>query len=212
PLEPLAEFLLTPLPVFSDLAMDTGGGPIYLADLLGVWGQRVTRFAEAVEIINGLDSRFLPGGAVNLGSFTVTDPRAIDSAGDARPADILQNNGAADLIAQISALSPGAASFFDQLAMLGSFGLHFTMLDSPASAFHLLIARDSSLFNYALPAVSVSTSVGTDIPVYPGVLVHVGGDLTVLVAATFSCDSSGLHGGNLLDGFYLEDASVTIGF
>jgi hypothetical protein len=212
PLEPLAEFLLTPLPVFSDLSMATGGGPIYLADLLRGQGQNVRRFAEAVEISNGLDSTTLPVGAVNLGSFTVTDPRAINSGGDAPPANILLNKAASDVIAQISALSPGAASFFDQLSMLGgSYGLHFSTLDSPTSAFDLLIGRDTTLFTYALPVISVSTSVGTDIPVYPGVVVHFGGDLTVSVSATFSWDSSGLHGGNLLDGFSLENASVAIG-
>jgi hypothetical protein len=211
PLEPLAEFLLAPLPVLSDLSVATGGGPVYFADLLRFLGQDVTRFAEAIEIINGLDSTTLSAGVVHLGSFTVTDPRARDGAGNAAPADILQSNAASDVISQISALGPGAASFFADLSRLGAYGPHFTMLDSPASAFDLLLGRDTTLFRYALPPVSVSTSVGADIPVYPGVVVHFGGDVTFSASGTFRWDSSGLHGGNLLDGFALEDVSVTVG-
>jgi hypothetical protein len=83
-------------------------------------------------VINGLDPDSLSDGIVNLGSFTVTDPRATDSAGNAAPADLRSDNASRDVFAQISALSPGSASFFDQMGKLdGSDGLHFTILDNP---------------------------------------------------------------------------------
>jgi adhesin HecA-like repeat protein len=194
PLAPLADFLSTPLPVLSDLAAAAGRGPIYPADLLGSQGQAITRFALAVHVINGLDPTILPDGVIDLGSFTVTDPRAFDGGGDAAPADILQNHAANNVVAQIRALSPGAASFFDQLSMLGSSeGLHFTILDNPTNAFDLLLGRNTTLFTYSLPPLSLSQDVERDVPTpVPFVVVHFGGNLDVSVSATFGCDASGL--------------------
>jgi hypothetical protein len=214
PLEPLAEVLLTPIPVLSDLSQDIGGGPIYLTDLLGSSaGSAITSFARAVEVINSLDPKKLSDGVVNLGSFTISDPRANDSAGDSTPAAILQNSPASDVIQQVSSLSAGSATFFNQLSMLGSSqGFHFTILDNPTNAFNLLLGKDTPLFTYTLPSLSVSTSVGTDIPVYPGVVIHFGGTLSLAATATFGCDTSGLRSGNALDGFFLDNASVTVSF
>jgi len=213
-LDPLAKFLLQEVPVISDLSRDVGSGPIYLANLIPEYGETIVRFAMAVEVINGLDSNALRTGVVSLGNFTVTDPRATDSAGDAPPAGILQDNAAPDVIAQISGLSPDAANFFDQLSMLGSSDtLHFTILDDPTNAFDLLIGRDTTLFSYTVTPLMISDTVFTyDIPVYPGVVVHFQGDLNFSVSATFGCDSSGLHGGNILDSFYLQNVSIMVGF
>jgi hypothetical protein len=212
PLEPLAELLLAPLPVISDLATDVGLPPVRLADLLGANGPAITNFAMAVEIINGLDPTALQSGVIHLGNFTVIDPRATDSAGDATPASILQDNAARDVTEQISALSPDAANFENQMSMLDSSdGLHFTILDDPTNAFDLLLGKDTTLFTYTLTPVMLSTSVDYEVPVYPGVLVDFGGELKLSVSATFGCDSTGLHTGHILDSFYLQDASVTVG-
>src|SRR5207248_7403107 len=54
-------------------------------------------------------------------------------------------------------------------------------------------------------------SVGIEFPVYPGVVVDFGGNVTFSASANFTWDTSGLHGGNLLDGFALEDVAVTVG-
>src|SRR5262249_16319700 len=147
--------------------------------LFGEEGADVTRFALAVHGINSLDAAALSDGIVNLGSFTVTDPRATDSAGDAAPANILRDNAPPDLISQISALSQRAADFVNQMNMLGSSdGLHFTILDDPTNAFELLLGRDTTLFTYTLPPISFSDDVQTDIPTpIPGVLVHFEGDV-----------------------------------
>src|SRR5262249_5399718 len=167
---------------------------------------------RAVRVITGLDPTTLADGVVNLGSFTVTDPRATDSAGDAVPANILQSHAATDVVPQISALSPGSASFFSQLNMLGSSdGLHFTILENPVNAFDLFIGRSTTLFTYTVPPLSISRSCAAEIPTpVPFVLVHFGGDLAVSVSGTFACDTSGLLSGNILDGFYLQSAAVTV--
>jgi hypothetical protein len=210
PLAPLADFFITPVPVLSDLAADVGRPPIYLTDLLGTTGQSVVGFARAVHDINDLRPAAMESGLVHLGSFTVTDPRAFDSAGDALSAAIRQSQAANNVIAQISALGPGDAAFFNDLSTLA--GFHFTMLDNPTNAFELLLGQNTTLFTYSLPPVSVSGHFTTDIPIpitLGLVSIHYDLRVTVSASATFGCDASGLPSGNLMDGFFLQSASVT---
>jgi hypothetical protein len=213
PLETIAQFLTTPVPIISDISEAIGNGPYYVADLVG--GQTVYDLATAIVAINGLNAQNLGLGLVELGSFTLTDPRAYDSNGDFNPSTILTSSPRTDVLQQIINVDIGAGAFLSNITSFGnSDGIHFPILESPLNAFELFVGQTATLFTFKLPTVSAGVSYDYNIPFYiPPIFdvdVDFGVSLNFSASATFGYDTSGLATGHPLDGFFLQNAQVTI--
>jgi len=216
PLEPIATLLTTPIPVLSDLTEYVGDGDFTFADLADYLdpgaGDAINAFAQAVETINALPT-LSPSGAIELGGFTLTDPRQQDSGGDSTPSGIDQDNALDNVYQQIATTNPSAGSYLQSVSNFGdSSGLQFPILSNPTVAFQMLLGQNVTLFSFTLPPLSVSGQENIEFPLYPlppisGVI---SGTVELSASATFAYDTSGLISGDPLDGFSINNATVAI--
>jgi hypothetical protein len=211
PLEPLADFLMAPIPALSNLSEQFNQGPVTVANLFPSDSQTIEDFAAAIHAINGLNPANLANGVVDLGSFTITDPRATDANGDSSAAGILTDAARTDVVSQISSVSAGAASFFNAIGTFGnSQGFQFPMLENPAKIFGLFLGQNTTLFTFTLPPFNLSTQFTESIPIIPFVNADASGVIQISAGATFGFDTTGFHTGNILDGFFIQNAQVGV--
>jgi hypothetical protein len=202
PLQHTADFLLARIPVLSDVSNRFGGPDLTLAGLIGAatGSSAVRDFATAVTVIDSLNPNFLSDATVDLGSFTET-----------------VSAGGSTSLQQVT----GVRSFFDQLGSsaaaffrgLGAAGLHLSVLDDTSNFFRVLAGQNVTLFTYTPPALNLDLPFTQRIAYVP-VLGPVGFDVLATEAfhvhggLTLGMDTSGLLSGNVLAGFFVQNATL----
>jgi hypothetical protein len=184
PLQPVIDFLETPVPILSDL----NGGPVTFADILDSYGIDVGPFVNAINTINGLNIDQL-SGTIDLGSYDITDPSKVVTT------------SSADVMGQLN-------NDTSNLNDLQSVGFDFPILDNPTQVVGLLLGQDTTFFTWQAPEIHGDISYSdTFYPVFdiPIVYVTITGTLSFDASVRFGFDSAGLHSGNLWDGFYVQD-------
>jgi hypothetical protein len=203
PLEKVAEFLITPLPVLSDVSHQLqqnfgvgSGQDVTLASLTG--HPEIDTAARSIIAINHL-SVPSSNGLVNLGSVTLTNAHPT-SAGPLTVVSSQLLNGPSQINSTFGS--------FEQRARI--IGLDFPILDDPSKLGQLLAGNTVPLFTETLPTINVSLSTNSllfNVPTPIGVTVNVNAQerIDLHLGATFGCDSSGLRTGNLLSGFFVQN-------
>lgn len=218
PLEPLAKFLLTPIPFLSTISSDLSSvlhhnGPIYFTDLIldPAQAAKLASFANALITINGLN---VPSSSmtVDLGHFSVTDPRQTSPSGGSLLSIIGQANPDTDVYQQIGEQDPSTGNFFQSLPNTSeNGGFDFPILDDPINAFDLFMGINTTLFSYTMPTLSVAAGGEKVIPTpIPFVNLEFTGTIALSFSATFGYDTTGFMDGNLADGFFVQDATVSL--
>jgi hypothetical protein len=203
PLQPLADALTNPLLpgwgfTATWLMQQLGYGPAASA---------AKTFADTIHTINSLPTSLSSNdGWVNLGSF---------SASVQGPAQLTTLSSAANTAAGIaSRLGNSVSAALGRLRSIP--GLQI-VLDNPKELMKLLTGEKATLFSYTfsapgaisvskeqqLAAIPVSPVTLTEIDLFADLGVSVGGQ------ATFGFDTSGLASGNLMNGFFIQNANVT---
>jgi hypothetical protein len=219
PLEPLAEFLLKPIPGLTDVTQLMGLGPTTVAGLVAVPG--VTALAHAIEIINNLP---IPaaGGTINLGGFTMKDPRAANSQGNPAWTGVMNFPPIAPPTPVGQQEQSGPQTSVSFFANISKINLDFPILDDPTQAFKLLLGQDATLFTFSLPKLGFGRMFQWQIPiplppplptgiVQFQVQVQVGltvGGTSGTAPLMFNFDTSGLRAGNPLAGFTVQNAQI----
>jgi hypothetical protein len=203
PLQPLADALTNPL------LPGWGFTATWLMQQLG-YGQAASAaktFADTIHTINSLPTSLFSNDAwVNLGSLT---------ASVQGPTQLTTLSSAANTAAGIaSRLGNSVSAALGRLRSIP--GLQI-VLDNPKELMKLITGETATLFSYTFSAPS-AISVSKEqqlaaIPVSPVTLTEIDlfADLGVSVGgrATFGFDTSGLASGNLANGFFIRNASLT---
>ena len=219
-LVPLARFLTSPLPGLSstsDFGTVLHTGDISVLTLLSVMGdftgnpqyataaQQISAFANAIVGIDNLSLPTSSGSWISLGSFTA-------SAAPSGSASSFVIGSSRPLMAAGSQLQ-SALSGFQPLANLG---IKFPVMSDPTLFFKLMVGDPTqTLVTYSLPQFNDNlTNLYVPIaefPVYPGITVSGGITATINVqaGATFGLNTSSVASGNLLNGFYVKNASIS---
>jgi hypothetical protein len=240
PLQGLAEFLTQPVPVVSNISTTFGNDPVTFGSLLAKFANidpsTIATFANAILAIDQIPAADLAAGKIpvystdpntgivsllpsvnanpnsmlNLGGFTVSDPRsAVATVADMSAA---QNDAEQQ--------DPTAASFFNQI---GSFGFSFPILEQPQTLFNLLLgqpgdpANPPTLFQVNVPGVSIAVptfNVSFPIPVLLDLVsLNFGAGFNLTVAPmSFGYDLRGLEEATPkpLDGFFVQVQNPSI--
>ncbi len=199
-LQPVADFLLTDVPILSDIANRS----ITFEDLIAEYLQtpNLDGFLTAIKVIDEVNVNGF-GGLLDLGSFTVhTDLRSGAWTGsdiatfgitDARdPSGELRNESGT-------------------MQKLESVDVDFPFLDNPVSILNLLVNPSApvSLVEWNVPSLDVNlVKTEGDTYVYPGVYVGMELSLGVHTGMTIGFDTRGFATGNLSDGFTVHDGLV----
>ncbi len=203
PLEKVAEFLTSPLPVLSSVSHLLYGGDITLASLTG--RPEIAAAANAIMAINHLS---LPaaGGTVSLGSLT-----CVEANTGIRSPLALASSQLAVFTSQISSIFAGFEQQVQQI------GLDFPILDDPSKLIQLITGQNVPLFTYNLPTLNVPVSgqqLLWTIPTPIGVTVNIYAKESgnVSLSGGFGCDSTGLLSGNLLSSFFVQNLTCALSF
>ncbi|HEV3082685.1 MAG TPA: hypothetical protein VGY66_23075, partial [Gemmataceae bacterium] len=221
PLQPVIDFVTAPIPVISNLA----GHNISLLDLAQIADpsdvQGIAAIIKVVSLINEVPTNVSNVG-IQLGNFDLgskTDVRTatqgsfdgLNLSNIPLPTDILtqlQNAGVSLPIQNfVSNLMPGAGN---------AGGLSFPILDDPGSVFGLFINRPVNLFKATLPDVNLAEPFDQFFSIIGPLGVELKGTLPnndaleLKTHLEFGYDTYGLTTGNPLDGFFVENASVTV--
>ena len=202
PLQPLADDLETPFIAGSNFTT------LWVMQQLG-YGQAAgyaRTFADTVHAINALTPPVAgTATSVNLGSFTaqVQSPTQLVTVGSTLAS-----------VAQVDSHLGSLATVFAQLRSIPGLRL---AIDDPQQLLSLVTGKASTLFTYTLSvpqAISVSVQQQlAAIPVSPVTLTEVDiyANLGVSAGAqaTFGFDTTGYQAGNLANGFFIQNASLT---
>jgi hypothetical protein len=154
-------------------------------------------FVDAVYKVRDLsDAASGLKGDVTLGTFTIT-------------------TGAFPQIRTVSSLGAGTLNS-KAFKAARSAGVKFNLIDDPQSAVRMFMGQNITLVSLRLdlPRVEAGITRSYSAPTgIPGVNVEgdLGGKVFVKAGATFGLDVKGIRNGNLIEGFYIKDASATIG-
>ncbi len=221
PLQPLLDFVNSPIPVISDLE----GHNVSLLDLAkSADPSDVDNIATIVKIaglINSVPSG-VPNVPINLGNFdlgTATDLRSatqgilngLDLSKFKLPTGILDQLSEAGVDLPIS-------NFVDQLlpGPDNAGGIDFPILDDPSSIFGLFINRPVNLFSATLPDVNLQEPFDEFFSIVGPLGVELKGSLPgndafeLHTHLVFGYDTYGLTHGDPLQGFFVEGASATL--
>jgi hypothetical protein len=214
PLEPLAQFLITKVPLISNVTDLFGLPPATLASLLGgSAGSTLNAFAGAIETINSIQVPANGSITINLGSFTVSDPRAKDPSGNpVTNAAVNLDSTLHKTAGVLGTASSATGGFFSKLETSARF--HFPILDNPLQAFNVFLGKPVDLVTLDLSAdVKASFNAGVVLPIIPGVLglnASFSGGVDLSAGATFALDTQALVTGNLLDSLAVRDAHIDL--
>jgi hypothetical protein len=235
PLVPLANLITDPLPVLSDVANAVGRRPPSLESLgLGDGGE----LANLAGFIEYMHTVSVGSGDIDLdlGSFSVTDPRATgpnqaqsaaivanptpyasDQAhhlsyspvtpSQVRPADVT-NPAPADNLVQT--LSNNGIGIF---ATLEGYGFAFPILDAPIDNIsQLFLGNPVKLFTYTINKSFPALQLDYVIPIFPVPLItaEFTGSVDFEAHATLGYDTSGITSGNPLNGFFIQDCRFSV--
>ncbi|KAA1258981.1 Bifunctional hemolysin/adenylate cyclase precursor [Rubripirellula obstinata] len=224
PVQPVIDVLTTRLPVISDF----GGSDVTLVDLARMFGRAdVADFLQSIVDVNDLINS-LPDPSsfdetntwVSLGGFAV-DASALggfDPAADPDAPVMIKElklpeiPNPQDILGQVGTGSTPGGGFKNNLA--GAKGeLSFPLLESPTTAFNLLIGRDVDLFLYDAPALGIDFSYNQSFPTpIPGLFAEIGGRIAAVADFAFGFDTSGISQfsetgflPDIFDGFFVSD-------
>jgi hypothetical protein len=207
PLEPLADFLTTPIPLLSDVTSQFGQPPFTMADLIGgTDGPSINACAFAIKTINTASISGDNNLVIDLGSFTVSDPRAQGASGN--PVTKAGVNNDKTLQQNTKALQQ-AGGFASNLATSGKF--HIPLLEHPLDAFGIFLGQPVDLVTYTLSAdITAGFDQQVILPLVPGVALNADfdGSFTLHSGVTFALSTQGLVTGNLLDSLQIQDAHI----
>jgi hypothetical protein len=192
PLESLADRLTTP--VF-DQSWASSLTPLNLLNMLGYNTTSAQAFVSAVHGINNLTTTITSWVAV--GDFTVRSPGGNTA---------LALTGPLDLSAVSKALSPLRQASKDiQVALDDGRQLLNLLTGAPVNLFGYSLQLDMTVANFdqRLATIPISPETATELDL------DLVGNAKLSGAATFGFDSTGLQSGNLAQGLYIQNASVT---
>lgn len=218
PVQPVINTLTARLPVLSDL----GGRDVTLVDVARLFGRAdVADFITSVIQVNDLITGLPPieaGTWVDLGGFDL-DPTALggyEGVGST-PSTMKQ-----DL--QFSISTEPSQTPLTQTGNAGGGGwtnnlsnakgsLSFPLLESPSTAFKLLLGKDVDLFLYDAPALGIDFTYYQNIPTpIPFLFAELGGRIAAVADFAFGFDTTGINRfkqtGNaidIFDGFFVSD-------
>ncbi len=218
PVQPVIDALQARLPVISDL----GGSHVTLVDLARMFGRAdVANFIQSVIDINDLVAG-LPNPAdfqgeeawFDLGEFSV-DPTALggfDVPGSSVKELTIPSLTEADVLGALQQKGGQSGSWKNNLQ--GAAGkLSFPLLESPLTAFNLLLGKDVDLFLYDAPALGVDFSYNQSFPTpIPGLFAEIGGRMAAVADFAFGMDTTGLSQfretgfvPDIFNGFFVSD-------
>ncbi|KAM3116326.1 calcium-binding protein [Phormidesmis sp. 146-33] len=201
PFEPIREILTKEVPGLSDLGVrisllnlaKTFGGASNFAlfDALDQFSTIVNAVDQAGTTVNNLagDSRF-----IHLGDFSTNASGQITTS---TPYEI----------APLQQAASRGLSFFSDAKNIAGGGFTFPLLETPTTAFDLLLGKDIGLLNFTLPEFSAGFSYSEKFPIVPPFPVFFnwsGSAAFTSPGLTFGYDTAGLKNNAPLSGFYID--------
>lgn len=210
PVQPVLDLLSTEVPGVSELL----GRPVTLADFIGMFTQTDFSIVDAVADYADLAAQvasIAATGSFDLGSFNLgsaADPRGLSSLTSISP-NITAN----------AATPPPELQSFTASTHASAFGGKFTfpIIETPSTAFDLLLGKDVSIFQLDLPELKAGFDVALPtIPILPPLGIRFAGRFDIGINLGFGYDTSGLRQwantnfdtnqiDKVFDGFYLRD-------
>ncbi len=215
PIQPIVEFVTTPLPLLSEFGFDFT--PLDIAAALGyaTEAEYVEAVAGIINLINSVpqvsDDLMIP-----LGDFIIVQPGMGEV--DLRDSDSLV--GAETMVTQttdpemeLKMADEDAGNFFDDLKELG---IILPLIEDPTSVFRLLIGQPVDLFLYDIPPLEVSfpfpiIKIGPLIPPIP-LFASISGSIGARIDLAVGFDTHGIQKAaetgdwwDVFNGFFLSD-------
>ena len=214
PVQPIVDFLTTPIPVISDFGQEVT--PLVIAEQIATaYGYEfVTDFigavADIITLVNSIptvsDTVYIPMGSFDL---LGTDPRNEEDLQDVTP-NVTQQ---VDPMMELEMADMEAKGFYDEMHDIGIF---LPIIEDPSQLFGLFLGQQVDLFLYDMPELKFEVPfpiirIGPVIPPYP-VFVSFTGAVGVRIDLGFGFDTSGWEiyqeTNDVLDifsGFFISD-------
>jgi hypothetical protein len=209
PLEPLAEFLTSPVPLLSDVTDKLGIQPVTYGDLIGLaTTKKLNTIAKAIETINNFQFTGVDA-SVNVGTITVTKAQAPGSPLAHFVAGASQGSGF------FAKVNPKAKGFFTDLTANASFD--FPIVDNPGAFLTgLFLGEHVDLVKVNM---TLDATVGYNIK-YPIAGIPFIGSLNANVFGSFDLHAGGIFvlsndgplSGNPLDSLIVQNAHFDLRF
>lgn len=215
PIQPIVEFVTSPIPLISEFGFDFT--PLDIARALGYATEAdyVEAVAGIINVINSVpevsDDLMIP-----LGDFIIVDSSMGEV--DLRDDDALVGanpmvTDVQDPVMNLKMADDDAGDFFDDLKELG---IILPLIENPTSVFQLLIGQSVDLFLYDIPPLEVSfpfpiIKIGPLIPPIP-LFASISGSIGARIDLAVGFDSHGIQEAaetgdwwDVFNGFYLSD-------
>ena len=223
PLQPIIDFLTTPLPVISDL-----GPSLTVLDIARMTGKVNTGFIESVaDLITFINALPTDAGSLLLdfGDFSIFDKTVNPDLDITNPTEDVQNKVAVPQDRTGTEADTGndtakknTKSFTDKLKSAGDFD--FPIINDPTQIFNLLLGKDAVLMTYDLKPLVAEFSYKQSFPVYPPLFVAILGQISAEADFAFGFDTSGIkefadsgfrNPALIFDGFFISDTNLPTG-
>lgn len=219
PIQPVVDFVTSPIPVLSDFGFDLT--PLEVAAALGYateadYVEAVADIISAINSVPQIDGDLL----IPLGSYTIVEP---DGGGGVQPVDLRQEEDLSDAdpnitetkdpVAELQSANAEAGGFFDSLKEMG---IILPFIENPANVFRLLMGQQVDLFIYDVPALEVNfpfpvVKIGPLIPPIP-IFASISGNIGAELDLAVGFDTYGVEKYkrtndwfDVLAGFYISD-------
>lgn len=215
PIQPIVEFVTSPIPLISEFGFDFT--PLDIARALGYATEAdyVEAVAGIINVINSIpevsDDLQIP-----LGDFIIVQP-SMETV-DLRDEDSLVGadpmvTEVADPVMELKMADEDAGDFFDDLKELG---IILPLIEDPASVFRLMIGQPVDLFLYDIPPLEVSfpfpiIKVGPLIPPIP-LFASISGSIGARIDLAVGFDTHGIQEAaetgdwwDVFNGFFISD-------
>lgn len=226
PLQPIIDFLTTPLPVISDL-----GPSLSLLDIAAATGKVNTGFIESVaDVITFINA--IPLGAetvlLDFGNFTIFDKSDPSVNPDVDVTDpttnldnvaIPQDRSSKEQTPDHKPVSgTKTQSFTDKIKSAGDFD--FPIISDPTQIFNLLLGKDAVLMTFDLKPLVADFAYKQFFPIYPPLGVAIKGEISAIADFAFGFDTTGIkefsdggfrNPGLIFDGFFISDTNIPSG-
>ena len=212
PIQPVIDILSARLPVLSDLA----GSDITILDIARQFSSQVPQIElilAIIDIVDLVNNIPLVDGEIfiDLGDLSLPDVRGLDDLSginvDAEPGALVENPA--------DQLQGEAKTFFENLKKVEGGGISFPIIESPSTAFKLLLGQDVDLFIYDAPPLSIDFSYTSPFfPIIGPLGVEFTGSLAAAADFAFGYDTFGLRKFResdfddflaIFDGFFVSD-------
>lgn len=224
PLQPIINFLTTPLPVISDL-----GPELTLLDIAALTGKVNTGFIESIaDLITFVNAIPLEAETVLLdfGDFTIFDINVNPDLDITNPNEDVQGKVAVPQDRTGTEKNPdGSAatgtktqSFKNKLKSAGDFSL--PIINDPTQVFNILLGKDAVLLTFDMKPLVADFSYKQFFPIFGPLGAAVKGEIAVTADLAFGFDTTGIRefadGGFrnpalIFGGFYISDTNMPTG-